>query len=177
MSADKQNDTSLESSGSSGSSGSLESSGSSGSPEADKIVRNHVLGSIATGVVPVPLIDLIVLTGVQLRMVRALAKHYEVEFAEQRVKSLIGTLVSLGATATIGSLLKAAIPGARALFGLGGLALPAATTYAVGRVFIKHFESGGTVWTFDPSRAKEDFDAEVEAGKQVVEQSFAGVRP
>lgn len=147
------------------------------STEATKIVRNHMLAAVAAGVVPVPLIDIAILTGLQMRMVRALARHYEVEFAEQRVKSLIGTLVSLGAVATIGSLLKAAVPGARGLFGLGSLALPAATTYAVGRVFIKHFESGGTVWTFDPSRAKEEFAEEVEAGKQVVEQSFAGVRP
>lgn len=147
------------------------------SAQAAKIVRNHMFGSVAAGIVPIPLVDLAILTGVQLRMVRALAKHYDVEFAEQRVKSLLGTLVSVGAGATAGSLLKAAIPGARALFGIGGLVVPAATTYAVGQVFIKHFESGGTVWTFDAARAKDDFDQEVEAGKQVVEQSYAGVRP
>lgn len=159
MSADNQNDESTE------------------SAEAAKIVRNHMLASVAAGVVPVPLIDVAILTGIQLRMVRALARHYETEFAEQRVKSLIGTLVSVGGMATVSSLLRSVVPGARGLFGLGGLALPAATTYAVGRVFIKHFESGGTVWTFDASRAKEDFKEEVDAGKQAVEESFAGVRP
>lgn len=147
------------------------------SAEATKIVRNHMLGAVAAGILPIPLLDLAVLTGVQMRMVRALARHYDVEFAEQRVKSLLGTLVSVGAGATAGSLLKAALPGARALFGLGGLVVPAATTYAVGRVFIKHFESGGTIWTFDASRAKKDYDQELKAGQRVVEQSYAGVRP
>ena len=38
-------------------------------------------------------------------------------------------------------------------------------------------KTGGTIWTFDPSRAKQDYDEEVKAGQQVVEQNYAGVRP
>lgn len=148
------------------------------SAQAAKIVRNHMFGSVAAGILPLPLVDIGILTGIQLRMVRKLAQHYGAEFAEQRVKSLVGTLVSVGAAVTAGSVLKALLPGpARALFGLGSLAVPPATTYAVGRVFIKHFESGGTIWTFDASRAKEDYEEELKTGQQVVEQSYAGVRP
>lgn len=148
------------------------------SEQAAKIVRNHMFGSVAAGLLPLPLVDIGILTAIQLRMVQRLAKHYDVEFSEQRVKSLVASLVSVGAAATAGSVLRALLPGAaRALFGIGTLTVPAATTYAVGRVFIKHFESGGTIWTFDPSRAKQDYDEEVKAGQQVVEQSYAGVRP
>lgn len=147
------------------------------SEQAAKIIRNHMLGSVAAGLVPIPLVDLGILTAVQLRMVQKLAKHYDVEFSEQRAKSLIGSLVSVGAAATAGSILRALLPGAaRTLFGLGSLTVPAATTWAVGRVFIKHFESGGTIWTFDPSRAKKDYEEELKAAPPP-EPSYAGVRP
>jgi uncharacterized protein (DUF697 family) len=148
------------------------------STQAAKIIRNHMFGSVAAGLLPIPIVDISILAGIQLRMVQKLAKHYEVEFAEQRVKSLIGSLVSVGAAMTAGSVLKTLLPGAaRVLFGLGSLTVPPATTYAVGRVFIKHFESGGTIWTFDASRAKETYEEELKTGQQVAEQSYAGVRP
>ena len=40
-----------------------------------------------------PVVDIAILTGVQLRMVRQLAELYEVEFPEQRTKSIIGSLL------------------------------------------------------------------------------------
>lgn len=148
------------------------------STQAAKIVRSHMFGSVAAGVLPIPLLDIGILGGIQLRMVRKLAEHYDVEFSEQRTRAILGSLVSVGLAGTAGSVLRMLVPGAaKALFGLGSLAVGPATTYAVGRVFIKHFESGGTIWTFDATRAKKDYDEELERGQQVVEQSYAGVRP
>ncbi len=147
------------------------------SARASAIVRKHMLISIASGVLPMPIVDIAILTGVQLRMVRQLAELYEVDFPEQRTKSIIGSLVSVSAVATAGNVLGMFIPGLKALVGLGSLATGPATSYALGQVFIKHFESGGTIWTFDASRGKEDYEEELEKGKVVVEQSYAGVKP
>lgn len=144
---------------------------------ASKIVRNHVLAAIASSAVPIPLLDAGILTGVQLRMLKKLAEHYEVTFSEQRANAIIGSLVGVSAAVAAASLLKT-IPGiGQALFAVGGLTLPSASTYALGQVFIKHFSSGGTFLTFDEERGKEEYKEKVAEGKKAVEQSFAGVRP
>ena len=146
--------------------------------EAAKIVRNHMFGSVASGILPIPLIDIGILTAIQLRMVKRLADHYDVKFSEQRARAIIGSLAGLGLAATAGGVLRMIVPGAaKALLGIGQLTVPAATTYAPGQVFIEHFESGGTIWTFDAKRAKKTDDDELVAGQKVVEKSYAGVKP
>ena len=42
----------------------------------------------------------------------------------------------------------------------------AASTFALGRVFTKHFESGGTFLDFDLKKGKADYDAELEKAKE-----------
>lgn len=146
------------------------------SARADKIVRNHMIAAVASGVVPIPLVGIGLLGGVQLRMLSQLAKLYEVEFSEQRANSIIGTLAGTSLPATACSLLWM-VPGVgHALALIGGLTLPSASTYALGQVFIKHFESGGTFLTFDPERAKKDYDEKLEEGKNAG-QSYAGIKP
>ncbi len=41
-------------------------------------------------------------------------------------------------------------------------------TYAVGRVFLQHFESGGTFLNFNPEEVKEHYARLFEEGKKVV---------
>lgn len=148
------------------------------SPEANAIIRKHALASLTSGILPIPLVDVAILGGIQLRMVRRLAGHYEVEFSEQRARAVIGMLVSFTVASTAGSVLRHFVtPAARLLTGLGYMTTNAAVTYGLGRVLGKHFASGGTVWTFDPERAKEAFQEEVEQGQKVVEESYAGVKP
>jgi uncharacterized protein (DUF697 family) len=147
------------------------------SAEASKIVRNYTLGSAATGLVPVPLVGSGLHVGIQILMLRKLAKLYDVEFSEQRANAIIGVLAGFSLPAAGASLLQM-IPGAGPLLMfVGGITLPPASTYALGKVFIKHFESGGTFLTFDESRAKKDYDDELKEGKRVVEQSYAGIKP
>ena len=44
------------------------------SARADKIVRNHMIAAVASGVVLIPLVGIGLLGGVQLRMLSQLAK-------------------------------------------------------------------------------------------------------
>jgi uncharacterized protein (DUF697 family) len=44
-------------------------------------------------------------------------------------------------------------------------AFASASTFALGRVFTKHFESGGTLLNFDLETAKQTFGREVEEAK------------
>ena len=122
--------------------------------EARHLIRNYVYGNAAVGLIPLPMVDLVALTGVQLKMVHALAQHYGVEFNKEIVKSILLSFAgSLGAL-TVGAGLFASalkfVPGVG--HAVGFLAFPAATaafTYAVGRVFIMHFEAGGNILNFD----------------------------
>jgi hypothetical protein len=55
----------------------------------------------------------------------------------------------------------------------GSLALPitaGATTYALGKVFVMHFASGGTFLTFNPEKVKEHYNTFLKKGRQVVSE-------
>ena len=125
----------------------------------DKILRHHVYASIGVGLIPVPVIDFVGLTGVQLNMLRKIAKIYEVRLLKDAVKnivfSLVGGALPVAAAAPLAASGVKAIP----LFGqtAGVLTMPVvagATTYAIGKVFTQHFASGGTFLTFDPEKVK-----------------------
>lgn len=126
------------------------------------IIREFALGNAAVGLIPVPIVDLVAFTGVQLKMVSSLASLYKVDFDQEIVKSSLLSLAGSLGSLTIGaglfvSMMKF-IPPAGAMLGL--LAVPlssAAFTYAVGRVFLMHFESGGTLLNFDSKAMHKHF--------------------
>jgi uncharacterized protein (DUF697 family) len=122
--------------------------------EARSIVRRYSFGNAAVGLIPVPIFDLVALTGVQLKMVHSLANHYGVKFNKDIVKSsLISLAGSLGSMTVGAGIILSALKFVPALaLTAGAFALPAcsaAFTYAVGRAFIMHFEAGGNVLNFD----------------------------
>jgi uncharacterized protein (DUF697 family) len=141
------------------------------SAAATQIIRTHAIAAVAAGILPIPLVGVAIMGGVHLRMIRQLALLYEVEFSEQRANTIIGSLLGMSATGA-GLSLLGAMPVLRLL---GGLTLPSASTYALGKVFAEHFESGGTFLTFDPARAKKAY-ADKLAEKRA-EESYAGIKP
>jgi hypothetical protein len=57
-------------------------------------------------------------------------------------------------------------------------ALCGGTTYAIGKVFIQHFESGGTFLTFDPKKVSEYFKSQFKVGsKLAVKPDTTSVAP
>lgn len=141
--------------------------------EAKKIVRNYSIGSLATAVMPVPLAGIGVLAGVQVLMLRKLAGLYDVKFSEQSANASIGTLCGVSVAGTVGGLLRA-FGGPLAIVGVAG---SAASTYALGQVFTKHFSSGGTFLNFDPEKARDDYEESYKEGKKAVVENFAGIKP
>ncbi|MFN0217080.1 MAG: DUF697 domain-containing protein [Saprospiraceae bacterium] len=133
--------------------------------QADKIILQRTLYGAGTGLIPLPMLDAAVLLGVQVYMVRDLARVYDVEFKEHRVTSMITVLV--GNAAAVG--LFKFVPGLGTFFGGASAAVVgAAATYALGKVFIRHFEQGGTLLDFDAEQSKEFFKQQLEKGKKVV---------
>lgn len=142
--------------------------------EADGIVRKYMLGALGVGIVPIPLADVALLTGIQLKMLHRLAQLYEVEFSEQRSKSIIAALVGGGVPVSFSRFL---LPFGHLITMASVSVFGGASTYAIGKVFIQHFESGGTFLTFDPQQVKDYYAQQVEQGKKEVRKSFAGIKP
>jgi uncharacterized protein (DUF697 family) len=122
---------------------------------AETMVKDHMLVSIGVGVLPFPLLDIAAGLASQVMLVKRLCGVYEVPFKESTaravVMSLAGSLSSTGIALVAGLSVAKFIPGAGTAAGL--IALPvanAAMTYAIGKVFIGHFEMGGTLVDFSP---------------------------
>ena len=137
--------------------------------QAQRIIDRHAMWAAGVGLVPVPFVELVVLTGLQVRMLSALARHYDVHFYESAGRSLIASLTSsVGANALgrgmLGSALKS-IPFVGWL--VAPFVVPAAAgalTYALGKVFVQHFESGGTFLTADTDAYKKSFKEQYRQG-------------
>jgi uncharacterized protein (DUF697 family) len=137
---------------------------------ASQLVDRFTLWSGAAGLIPVPLVDLAAIAGVQLQMLRKLSDIYKVPFAENRGKSIIASLAGAiipASTATttamtFGSLIKS-IPVIGST--VGALTMPiysACATFVIGKVFQKHFASGGTLLDFNPPDYREFIKAQQE---------------
>lgn len=141
------------------------------SENARKTVRNHMLVAMGIGVVPVPMVDMVGITGVQINMLRKLSKIYEVPFSEHKVKNIITPLIGGGASMpiawTLASFVKV-VPVVGATIGAISMPVTAgAITYALGKVFTQHFASGGTFLTFDPEKVKAYYAEMLKEGKTV----------
>ncbi len=147
--------------------------------EAQNIVKNNIITSIASGLIPVPLFDIISLTNIQFHMIQTLAEHYEIP-ADNINKSLITSLISgslpVVSMLGLGSFMKS-IPGIGTLAGSGSVAIiSGAISYAVGQVFIRHFQQGGTLEDFNPDSAKEYFSEQFKAGKLIASDLIQEVK-
>lgn len=129
------------------------------SEQASKLVDRFSVWSGVAGLLPIPVVDLVVVAGLQLQMLRRISQIYEVPFSENRGKALITTLLgaaiptssglgmadALKAIPVVGTLISACVTPV----------LAAGATYAIGRVFIQHFASGGNLLDFNPPDYKE----------------------
>ena len=138
---------------------------------ASNIINKHVIIVMGASLVPIPLFDLVVLSSMQIKMLYKLAKLYEVPFSKNigksSIVSLLGGVMPTSAAMTLSSLAKA-VPGLGTATGVITISiLGGATTYAIGSVFMQHFESGGTLLDFDPKKMREYFSSKLEEGKGV----------
>ena len=132
------------------------------------VVRRSATLSFVSGCVPLPYIDLAMISAAQLAMLAEIAAIYEIPFHREQAKALVsalmGSLVPQGLAAGVAGSAVKAIPivgQAAGLVLMPGFA--AAFAYALGKVFIDHFESGSTLLDLDPERLKTHFKAAFEA--------------
>lgn len=134
-----------------------------------RIVRTHVGWAAAAGLVPVPLVDLAAITAVQISMVRSLGKLYGLSFRKEAAKSIIGAVVGSGGAVAVSAPVASAM---KAVPGVGYFvstfvepAAAAASTFALGRVFVHHFDSGGSLLNLDPTVIRKHYYEEFEKAR------------
>lgn len=145
--------------------------------QASDIVRRKMMWSLGLGLVPVPLVDLAGLLGLQIYMLKQLADVFEVPFNRNRVKtivmSLVGSGLPVGLAGPLASGLKM-IPVIGYTTGAVSMSLTgAAATYGLGKLFTYHFAEGGSFMDFDSDRMKEAFAQRFKEGQEVAKEAKA----
>jgi len=135
-------------------------------PGADTVRRNElaiatvkrfVAWSAIGGLVPVPVLDVLAVGGIQLQMLRRLARIYDVPFSENAGKSVVASLMgsifpasaASSAAFGVGSAMKAVPVVGTAIGTFVMPSLAAGATFIIGKVFMQHFASGGTLLDFN----------------------------
>ena len=105
---------------------------------AERLVRNAALISLAAGMEPLPLIDIPIILGNQIRMVLRIAAIYGEPLTAKYTRELITAIASSLTMRYVAELAAKAVP-----FGgdLVSGAIAAASTWSIGWVAIEYFES------------------------------------
>lgn len=137
----------------------------------EKLSKNHILASMGVGLIPLPVVDMVALMGIQLDMIRRIAAEYDIPFRQDAGKSIITSLMGGFLPVTLGCAMASMIK-IIPLIGqtTGAVTMPVisgASTYAIYKVFVQHFESGGTFLDLDSSKVKAYFKEQFNKGKKV----------
>jgi len=140
---------------------------------AQEVIRHNVAWSAGAGMLPVPGLDLVAITGVQLKMINELCSAYGIPFSKSLARPIVISLIgSLGAS-MLAPVLAATtfklVPGIGMLLsGTSLAATSAGITYAVGNLFLDHFSTGGTLENFNLIGGRGIFKRKVSEGMSTV---------
>ena len=133
---------------------------------ATKLVDRFTTWAGVAGFLPIPFVDMVAIGGLQLQMLRRLTQIYDVPFSENRGKALIailfGTTIPTSSSLGASSVLKAIPVLGTAIAAFVTPVLAAGATYAIGKTFVQHFKSGGTLLDFKPPEYREFLNAQKE---------------
>jgi len=135
--------------------------------QAVQVVNRYKWFSAGAGLIPIPYLDGAAVSALQLKMLAEISKIYSVPFQENLGKAAIASLASFVIThaAAFGALAKA-VPGLSAVAAPATAAFAWGYSWAVGNLFIQHFESGGTLLDFDPQRFRGYFKSQFDIGQK-----------
>lgn len=141
--------------------------------DARSVIDTHVMLAAGASMIPSPIVDVVAIAAIEVRLIGALARVYDFPVPHKLVlgKLLVSLIGSVG-PAYLTTKLYAAVK-VVPIVGHAALASVLAVTngaavYAVGKIFQKHYESGGTFLTGDPSGVRSYFKARYKEGKTSV---------
>lgn len=141
--------------------------------EADDCIKNHVIAAMGAGLVPSFLVEAIGVTGIEVKMIRDLAKIYRFPVPTKLVAykvlvSLIGSIAPFFVAAKLHSVVKTVPIFGHATYITFLSVTNGAAVFAVGKIFQRHYESGGTFLSSDNSVLRKYFRESYDEGKDVV---------
>ncbi|MFH1058087.1 MAG: DUF697 domain-containing protein [Pseudomonadota bacterium] len=137
-------------------------------PQAERIVNFWAGWAAGVGLIPLPLLDMAALAGLQLRMLHELARLYGRDFSPWRARAIItaviaGVLPVSAATGLLGNLARM-IPVVGTAAGVLTLpVLAGAATLALGRICALHFKVGGDIFSLDAQKLRQAVAKEMQA--------------
>lgn len=146
---------------------------------AKQTVKTWSSWAAAAGLVPMPALDLAAIAAVQVKMVYELCKIYDVSYKEEWVQSVVTGV----ATSSVTVLLSGQVSGTVVRFIpyvgpiLSTLIQPTlafASTYALGQVFIKQFESGQSLGSITVESVRDSYNKQFEKAKQLFKKKSIG---
>ena len=145
-------------------------------PKALAIVKTWSQWAALGGMVPAPVVDVALISGAQIKMLQLLCKHYGFPFEKKLtftlVSALLGGSSSTWLAQTITRTGLKSLPVVGAVVSLTAQpAMAFATTYAIGRTFVEHFESKGTLLNFSADKMSGAFSRFYLAGRNLFKKS------
>jgi uncharacterized protein (DUF697 family) len=138
---------------------------------ARRIINKHMWLAMGVGLLPLPLVDMTALMAIQIRMLRQLSQNYNVPFHRDIVKKLIGSLLGAVIPTSLGTIVGSGLKLVPVVGStIGAISMPifaGATTLAIGKIFMQHFESGGTFLDFEPAGVRAYFKQEFEESQKL----------
>ena len=125
--------------------------------EAMRIVYRYMGISAGAALIPVAGVDVAALAGIHIALIKELCEHYDIDFTEHTARNVLIRVAASVVPGTVGSIVGRKIlgmlPVANAVFGWTLMSAgSAAFSYGIGRLFIEHFEGGGTLLSLDHRR-------------------------
>ena len=138
---------------------------------AQKIISKHVYIAAGTGLIPIPLVDIAALGVVQANMISELCDAYRISYEESIDKVLL-TAIAGGTVPKFAASFIKIVPGIGSLIGgVVRVGFSAASTYAIGEVFVRHFEEGGNMKNFNFYLFQDFYQEVLERGSAYIEES------
>lgn len=139
---------------------------------ANTTILNASQWAAAAGFITIPGVNTITISGVQLRMLYSLCKIYKVPFKKEAVLAVVSAALGGSITTSVAfsttSFGLSKIPYVGSVFSLVTQPiLSYATTYALGALFIKHFENNGNLLNFKLDSTQAIFDEQFEKAKSI----------
>ena len=142
----------------------------------EELAKLYANWAAASGGIPVPLIDLAIITGVQVRLVASLADLYGVSISKHRARLALLSITGGGTAVAAAGVAKVALPGTLSIVGsasksaigfgtvLGSIAIGAfaySSTILIGRLFMDAFEKSISFSKTEVDNMAEQYSKEI----------------
>jgi uncharacterized protein (DUF697 family) len=149
--------------------------------DPDRVIFDHVGFSLIAGAIPIPVVDVIAISAIQIDMIRQLSKIYNIDFDDEIGKTLVTSIVGSTFGLSIGSFGASAVKAVPVFGSILGIAsqviLAGITTYAVGFIFNSHFRDHKTLVDFNFNDVKDAFEDLLKKGKEYVDGFMKNAEP